>query len=239
MSDDRPNDGVKRLIVNADDFGLSEGVNAGIIEAHERGIVTSTSLMTRWPAANAAAAYAKTHLRLDVGLHLDLGEWTYRDGEWQPLYEVVALDDAAAVAAEINRQFDDFHQLLGRTPTHIDSHQHTHRDEPARSVVIAIAKDLRIPLRHITPSIRYWGQFYGQSDDGESYPELIGVDALLALIADLPPGITELGCHPARGRDISAMYVTERELELQTLCNARVREAIVASGIQLSRFTDV
>ena len=45
----------RRLIMNADDFGISPGVNAGIIEAHERGIVTSASLMVRWPDAVAAA----------------------------------------------------------------------------------------------------------------------------------------------------------------------------------------
>ena len=49
------------LIVNADDFGLSPGVNAGVIEAHERGIVTSASLMVRWPRREQAAAYALEH----------------------------------------------------------------------------------------------------------------------------------------------------------------------------------
>ena len=47
------------LIVNADDFGLSEGVNRGIIEAHERGIVTSASLMVLRPAAASAADYSR------------------------------------------------------------------------------------------------------------------------------------------------------------------------------------
>jgi chitin disaccharide deacetylase len=68
------------LIVNADDFGLSEGVNRGIIEAAEKGIVTSASLMVRQPAAAAAAAYARKLDRISVGLHLDLGEWVYRNG---------------------------------------------------------------------------------------------------------------------------------------------------------------
>ena len=56
------------LIVNADDFGQSPGVNRGIIEAHEHGIVTSASLMVRWPAAASAAAYAREHARLGLGL---------------------------------------------------------------------------------------------------------------------------------------------------------------------------
>src|SRR5206468_2930594 len=60
----------KLVVVNADDLGLSPGVNRGIIEAHERGIVTSASLMVRWPAAAEAAAYARSRPQLGVGLHL-------------------------------------------------------------------------------------------------------------------------------------------------------------------------
>src|SRR5207249_7492687 len=81
------------LIVNADDFGLSPGVNRGIIKAHDQGIVTSASLMVRMPAAAEAAAYAREHPSLSVGLHCDLGEWTYRDRKWEPVYEVAPLDD--------------------------------------------------------------------------------------------------------------------------------------------------
>src|SRR5437867_779392 len=96
------------LIVNADDFGQSRGVNQGIIEAHEHGIVTSASLMVRWPAACEAAAYGREHCELSVGLHLDLGEWAYREDAWVPLYEVVDLDDASAVAEEVSRQLSSF-----------------------------------------------------------------------------------------------------------------------------------
>ena len=53
----------RRLIVNADDFGRTDGVNRGIITAHERGIVTAATLMVRWPAAVRAGAYARHPLR--------------------------------------------------------------------------------------------------------------------------------------------------------------------------------
>src|SRR5260370_15450729 len=90
----------RALIVNADDFGQSFGINRGIMEAHERGIVTSASLMVRWPAAREAAAYAKKHPRLSLGLHFDFGESRFRNGNWTKLYEVVSEADVEAVRRE-------------------------------------------------------------------------------------------------------------------------------------------
>jgi chitin disaccharide deacetylase len=226
----------KYLIVNADDFGQSPGVNQGIIKGYEEGIVTSTSLMVRWPAAAAAAAYALAHPALSVGLHLDLSEWAYRDGAWAPLYEVVALDDAAAVAAEVSRQLAAFRRLAGREPTHIDSHQHAHKEEPVRSILAGVARELRVPLRHFSDEIRYYGGFYGQMDQGLPYPEGITVTALIAILASLPSGITELGCHPAEGNDLDTMYGAERNVELKTLCDPRVRAALLADDMQLLSF---
>lgn len=222
----------RRLIVNADDFGISPGVNRGIIEAHVRGIVTSTSAMTRWPAATEAAELARQHRRLGVGLHVDLGEWTYRNGRWRPVYEVVPLDDAKAVEDEARRQLDRLRALFGREPDHLDSHQHAHRDEPARSVLRKIARKLGVPLRHFSP-IAYRGEFYGQSDRGESFPELVGVDALLRILDDIPTGATELSCHPGYAAGLQSIYRRERELELKTLCDARVREFIARSDLRL------
>src|SRR4051794_12483191 len=120
----------KFLVVNADDFGQSPGVNRGIIAAFERGIVTSTSFMVHWPAAEEAARYVRANPRLAIGLHLDFGEWALREGEWTQLYARADLSDAAAVRHELRRQLALFRELLGRDPTHIDSHQHAHRNEP-------------------------------------------------------------------------------------------------------------
>ena len=64
----------KFLIINADDFGLCKGVNSGIAEAHTKGILTSTTLMTNMPAAEEAVKIAKGLLTLGVGIHLNLTE---------------------------------------------------------------------------------------------------------------------------------------------------------------------
>jgi chitin disaccharide deacetylase len=224
------------LIVNADDFGQSAGVNQGVITAHERGIVTSASLMVRWPAAREAAAYARQNPSLSVGLHLDLGELAFRDGAWVPVYEVVPADDADAVAAEVTRQLAAFRRLMGRPPTHLDSHQHVHRSEPARSVLARIARALGVPLRHFSPTVQYCGSFYGQTAGGLPFPEGISVDALLRALAFLRPGVTELGCHPGEEDNLETMYCRERAEEVRVLCDPRVRAVLAAEGIVLCSF---
>jgi predicted glycoside hydrolase/deacetylase ChbG (UPF0249 family) len=227
---------MRYLIVNADDFGQGPGVNRGIMAAHERGIVTSASLMVRWPAAAEAADYARRRPGLSLGLHLDLGEWVYRDGTWEPLYEVVPLNDDAAVADEVSRQLAAFGRLTGTDPSHLDSHQHVHLREPVRSVVIDAAHRLAVPVRYCTPEVRYCGAFYGQTAEGGPLPEAIAVEALTALVAGLPTGVTELGCHPGEGDIKDTMYIDERAREVETLCDPQIREALAAGGIELCSF---
>ena len=224
------------LIVNADDFGQSPGVNRGIFEAHQHGIVTSASLMVRWPAAAEAARYSREHPSLSLGIHVDLGEWAYREETWVPLYEVVPVDNIEAVKNEVARQLASFRRLVGKDPTHIDSHQHVHLREPARSVLIDVSCELQVPLRHLTPGVRYCGSFYGQTAEGYPFTEAISVHGLLKTLTTLPIGFTELGCHPGAGNDLNTMYRNERERELKTLCDSRVRATIKEEEIELRSF---
>ena len=228
--------GARYLVVNADDFGQSAGVNAGIVEAHRRGIVTSASLMVRWPGALEASELSRACPMLGVGLHLDLGEWYVEGDAWRPHYEVIPLDDATLLRDEIERQLAVFSDLMGRAPTHIDSHQHVHLREPVRPLVERHAHALGIPVRRGRDHIRYCGEFYGQDEHGGAAPERITVEALIGVLARLPPGISELCCHPAAAEDLDTMYAAERLQELKVLCDPRVRHAIEASGIELRSF---
>lgn len=221
--------GGRALIVNADDFGASERTNAGIVRAHERGIVTSASLMVCRAAAEDASRYAREHGSLSVGLHVDLGEWTYREGEWVRLYE------HAPAAAEIPRQLERFRALLGVDPTHLDSHQHVHRSEPVASLLGELARELEVPLRGCG-AVRYCGDFYGQTGKGEPLPRAIGVEALVDLIERLRPGVTELGCHPGLDPELDSSYRLERLREVEALCDARVRAALACMGVDLRGF---
>jgi predicted glycoside hydrolase/deacetylase ChbG (UPF0249 family) len=227
---------IRHLIVNADDFGQSAGVNQGIIQAHEHGILTSASLMVRWPAAAEAAEYGRRHTNLGVGLHLDLGEWAYRDDEWVQVYEVVPSDNPSMVREEVQRQLDEFRRLLGRDPTHLDSHQHVHREEPVRAVAEQIARQLGVPLRECSPDVRYRGDFYGQTGEGAALPEAISVEAMIHILDTLEVGVTELGCHPAATPDLDTMYRDERVQELRVLCDPGVQRALDARGIRLLSF---
>jgi chitin disaccharide deacetylase len=222
------------LIVNADDFGRSSGVNQGIAMAHEKGIVTSASIMVRRPAAEEAAAYARQHPQLSVGLHVDLGEWVYRDGGWETVEEVTG-----PVAEEVHRQLADFLTLVGHRPTHLDSHQHVHRQGEAGALVAGVARDLAVPLRAYDHRIRFCGDFYGQTAKGEPLPDAIKVEALVDLLAALPEGATELGCHPGIKTDDDLPYGRERSVEVQTLCDPRVRAALATNGIKLRSFVEV
>ena len=221
------------LIVNADDFGLSPGVNVGVARAHEQGIVTSASLMVRRPAAGEAAAYARGHPELSVGLHVDMGEWEYRSGAW-----VLVAEPPESVERELITQVDLFRGLVGQDPTHFDSHQHVHREQAMALALAAIASDLNVPVRGMDPHIAYEGGFYGQTAKGVPMHDAIGVRSMLDLISGLPEGITELGCHPGVLCD-DLVYGIERSMELETLCSPAVKSFIRARGIELASYTSI
>jgi predicted glycoside hydrolase/deacetylase ChbG (UPF0249 family) len=225
------------LIVNADDFGYTRGVNRGIVEAHEHGIVTSASLMVKQRAAEEASAYVREQTQLSLGLHVELRRWRLRrlrlvrsTRAFAKLREAVAID--------VRAQLDRFRRLAGADPTHLDSHQHRHRHEPARSILLDLAEELGIPLREFDPRVRYCGDFYGQIN-GQPWPQGILPETLIDLLGRLPPGVTELGSHPGYADDLRTRYNRERAQEISTLCDPAVRGAIDRLGIKLVTFRDL
>lgn len=226
------------LIVNADDFGLSEGVNRGVIDAHRFGIVTSASLMVRGKAAPDAAKMARENPSLSVGLHVDLGESIYEAGQWRRRYSVVPTDHRPAVASEIARQVDLFREMVGSEPTHLDSHQHIHREEPLLSLMRTQALKLSVPLRFHSP-VRYCGNFYGQSSRGEPSHENIRASSLCRLLACLSAPVSELVCHPASTADAESTYREERVIEFRTLCDPAVAAELARIGLSLQSFAGI
>jgi chitin disaccharide deacetylase len=137
------------------------------------------------------------------------------------------------------RQLAAFDRLLGRQPTHLDSHQHVHRNEPARSIIRRMADQMATPLRSFTPRVEYCGDFYGQTGEGDPYPEGISLDGLLKTIRNLPTGITELGCHPGEDECLDSVYRLERIQEVKVLCDPRARAALESNDMSLCSFADV
>ena len=141
-----------RLIVNADDFGISRGVNTGIIEAAVAGAVTSASMMVNLPDFDDAVARAQSGPELSLGLHLNLtsgrpltspASLTKRDtGEFYPMATLVAraslgMLDPSEITAECVAQIDRMVEA-GFPPTHLDSHRHVHA-HPAIATAVAKA----------------------------------------------------------------------------------------------------
>lgn len=229
--------GLTSLIVNADDFGVCDGVNRGIVEAHERGIVTSTSLMVNGRAAAQAAAYGRRRPALAVGLHLELGHWRVRRRPWSRASSETKLQ--SVVARDARAQLDRFRRLLGRDPTHLDSHHHRHRVDLLRPVFEAMGRELGVPVRHLDPGVRFQGEFYGHDGAGRPAPQAISPAALVGILERLPPGTVELGCHPGYTEGLREWYREERVQEVRSLCDPQVRAAVDRLGIALISFADL
>jgi len=213
---------VKWLIITGDDFGMSPGINLGIVEAHRCGILTSASLLVNRPASEAAAALARECPVLSLGLHLELD-----------------AVDPERVHAELERQVARFVELVGALSTHLDSHHNVHHDPRVLPQVLAWARRSTVPLRGHS-EIRHVSKFYGQWG-GETHLEQIGVEGLLRLLdEEVRDGVTELACHPGYVEaGFRSGYAAEREVELRTLCDERVRQAISQREIELIGFRDL
>ena len=137
---------MKRLVVNADDFGFTADVNEGIVEAHRNGILTATTLMANGDAFDDAARLAADNPSLDVGCHLVLvgGRSLLAPHETLPASVPELL--AAIVSGRI-RIYDELaaqvRKIIGAgiAPTHIDTHKNTHLAPPVLDAVARIAEE--------------------------------------------------------------------------------------------------
>ena len=221
---------MKYVIVNADDFGASRGINRGIIEAHRDGILTSTSLLVDAPWSEEAAKLSRAVPDLSVGLHVHLTNGGSKS--------VAAQEDGDHCRAELRRQFNRFAELIGQPPTHLDSHHNIHRNLRLLPHFLHFAREHALSLREYSP-IRCFTKFYGQWG-GESHPEHISPASLVRMLeAELEKGVTELSCHPGYfDPDFSSGYAAERRIELQTLCDPLIRQFLAEQRIHLVNYRE-
>ncbi|WP_080846099.1 chitin disaccharide deacetylase [Cytobacillus gottheilii] len=221
-----------KILLNADDYGLTKGVTDGIIQSHVNGIVQSATLMMNGLAVSYAVEQAHKHPSLQVGIHLVLtwGKPVGRDAasltNEKGLFkfsnsEKSNIDlDPQLVEKEWEAQIEAFLNT-GLPLHHIDSHHHVHSWPALKEVIVRLAKKYKVPVR-FADSIKdesdilltqaLWLDFYGDGVDGQLFHKL----------KDLPYESIEVMTHPAiidhDLRSVSS-YVEKRKTELELLCS--------------------
>jgi hypothetical protein len=246
---------VRRLIVNADDFGLTDGVSRGILAAHRHGIVTSATMLVNGGIARERVAEA-LDAGLGLGLHvnLTLGRPLTRgrslagaDGTFvRDPKRAAARAEPKDVEREIAAQIEAFEKLARRSPTHLDSHHHVGTYAPVREPFFDAAARLGVPVRSEDAVSRAGARsrrlatpdhFFGGSGPAAYWSPA----TTLAHLRALPPGVSEFMTHPGLfDEDLAySRYGRQRETELAALGSAAARAAAAALGIRLATFAQV
>jgi hopanoid biosynthesis associated protein HpnK len=280
----------RRLIVSADDFGMSPGVNAGILHAHREGILTDVGLMVNGQAFDEALQLARSNPRLRVGLHLTLAQgWAAappaeiplladanglfrRNPIWSGLRFFFLPGVRAQLRREIRAQLDKF-RATGLPLSHVDGHVTIHAHPTVLSILVALAPEygiraVRLPSEPLLPALRFDAHHLGRkifeatvfaalsryarkrlAHAGIAHPQrMFGLHQtgriseryVLALLAQLPPGISELYCHAALPDDECRRWRPadyESEKEVAALTSPRVRAEIERRGIELVSYS--
>jgi predicted glycoside hydrolase/deacetylase ChbG (UPF0249 family) len=208
---------------------MSAEIDRGIFEAHDGGIVSSTSLIVDGPDAEAAIQQTRQRPNLGLGIHVAF------DGRGKRLLDARDLD---GIQRELDRQLTTFVRLTGSPPDHIDSHHHVHRRFNVARLFLEAGRRYGVPVRGFSDVV-YVGYFYGQPEFARTDMSRISVDALVSVLRSLKPGVSEVSCHPGHLRTRpDAVYNREREEELRTLTDERVKMVIAEEGIRLINYRD-
>lgn len=249
----------KYLIVNADDFNLTEGVTRGIVEGHRNGIITSATVMVNLPRLERSRDLAREAPRLGLGLHVNLtlgapvlapaavASLVDADGRFVRDRERVGdVGVPAEIRDEAAAQAKRFAAVFGRLPTHIDTHYHMHRLPRVLDAVLDVAADLRLPVRAVTPEMAW--QIRGRGLPAAD--RMVGdvgaeaywtADNVTTLIQTAEEGVTELMCHPGYADEALSMstYREQREGELRALCDPRLKAALAVAGVRLISYNEL
>lgn len=211
----------KYLIVNADDFGMSKGITDGIIEAHERGIVTSTSLMIMTKEASYAAKKSMKYPHLSVGLH---GVFITSRKNTTDIY-----------LNQLENQLKIFIALIGKKPSHFDVH-----GVPPVSTTMMFAARCFIATHKFTyrgiNGTKVIKNFYGMK--GKTIiPGAVSVEKLCQLLSSISSGTSVLVCHPGQTSNrLTDPYRIVRNQELKALTSSKIIALIKNKQIQLLNF---
>lgn len=256
---------LKRLIINADDFGFTRDVNDGIIHSHRNGVLTSTTLMANGDAFEDAVSLAKRTPTLDVGCHLVLVQGrSLLTGHPYP------RTLRAFVRATARNEFDIYAELhaqvkkivaAGVQPTHLDSHKHTHIVPRVFRAVARLAAEfqipyVRLPLDTTLPFqglMRRFRNFYlatARQNNVKFTDHFTGFrltgsmteESFARALRQLSAGTTEFMCHPGYlGPELQAAETRlkdSRLRELEALTSPRIRTLLSELEVRLSPFCE-
>ncbi len=238
--------------MNADDFGYSAGVNLGIIAAHQEGIVTSTTMMMNMPGVQHAFKLARENPELGVGIHLvltcnkplsnDVFSLVNEEGNFHSLQEIHQHANMEDVKREFTKQVEAFLES-GQKPTHIDSHHHVHANENILPVVIELAEQYQLPIRHFrtlqNEHVNLGEIITTDACNADFYGNDLSVETIEKIIDSYDVDILEIMTHPAyidQSLYQGSRYSLQRMKELDILTDPRVKEMLMARNIQLITF---
>jgi predicted glycoside hydrolase/deacetylase ChbG (UPF0249 family) len=247
------------VVINADDFGLTEGVCGGIVHAIEAGAVTSTTAMACVPGSIERLQHWAPRIAGHIGAHLQLTSGTpilpshsvpslvRNDGNFPARRKEIQNPKMEESLAEWQAQIES---LLGAgiEPTHLDSHHHVHGLPAVFPAFCELARRYSLPARSLdadmTRKLRAAGVpcidrtltgWYG----GELSAKTL-VRLLQEGVREYPEAESfEVTCHPGFADDSLPSlsgYVSEREVELAVLCDADLGRELAEGGFRLSRF---
>lgn len=243
------------VIFNADDFGYSRGVNYGIIDSYEKGLLRSTTLMANMPAFEQAVSYSKKNPGLGIGAHLTLtcghplkkgmDSIVNRDGAFWDLsyYEDEFEIDLDELYEEWDEQIKKI-KKAGVNLTHLDSHHHVNSINPITEVFIELAKKYDLPIRNnfdVPSEIKTTDFFYTKFDLFGFEKEIWKNMAIKELIEIVKNNkVTEIMCHPAYvdfNLIIGSSYTNDRTYTTKELMDVKLYQPIFEEyGIKLTNY---
>lgn len=247
------------LIVNADDCNLTPGVTRAILDCHDRGILTSTTFMINLPVKPETVKLVLARKNLGLGIHLnvtlgnpvspldDISSLLADGGKFKKVGEQLSrLPKASELAREYQNQINRFRKVLGRMPTHLDTHHQVHDQGFFYEVLKQVARVNNVPLRRSmemrnpekAKNVRTTDHFLGNlTVEGYWRPE-----ALKTILQNLPEGTSEIMCHPGiHDRDLEAIssFTTGRVAEYRLFSSPSLRYLTSSLGIALTHFGHV